>query len=334
MTPNALSRTRRRFRPALSVHEWGVLALLLATMAAVAVVSPSFLAPSNLRDIFVNSVPPLIVACGLTFVILTGEIDISMGSLMGLLAAVMGVLVSPDRAGWPVAAGVAVTLLLGTTIGFLNGFLVAVGRVPSIIVSLGLLVALRGVSEVVMQGTWVTDLPPGLRWFGTARILGIDVAVWAAAAVIAVSLVIAHATPLGRRIYAVGSSPTVARLTGISQTRIKLFVFTYTGFLVALATLVSVPRLSVVESGIGKGFELLAVTCVVVGGTAISGGRGTLFGSILGALLMTMIGTVLIFLRLGEHAVYWEQAIRGLFILAAVLSGHFARRGVRREAVA
>ena len=111
---------------------------------------------------------------------------------------------------------------------------------------------------------------------------------------------LARETPLGRRIYAAGSNPEAARLTGLSLPRLKLFVFTLTGFLTAVAAVVSVPRLSVIESGIGQGFELLVVTCVVVGGTSISGGRGTVIGSVLAALLLGLVRPMLIFLRLGE----------------------------------
>ena len=149
---------------------------------------------------------------------------------------------------------------------------------------------------------------------------------WIALAVIALAVFLVYMVPLGRRIYAVGSNPRAAPLAGLSQHRIKLFVFTLTGLLVGLATIVRVPQLAKVESSIGQGLELLVVTCVVVGGTSISGGKGTVAGSVLAVLLLSSIGSVLLFLRLGESATYWEQAIQGAFILAAVLADHLARR--------
>jgi len=307
-------------------REYSVLALLALTVLVVSVVNPAFLSAGNLRDMLVHCAPAAIVACGITFVIVTGEIDISVGSLVGLLGVTLGLLTSPMHAGLPVAVGVALTLILGTAIGLLNGLLVTLGRVPSIIVTLGMLTALRGVSELLMGGKWITDLPKGLRYLGTGTLWGAPVCIAVAVAVVAMSIVLARHTALGRRIYAVGSSPRSARLIGLPSRRIKVFVFALTGLLTGVAAVVSVPQLSVIESGIGKGFELLIVTCVVVGGTSISGGRGSIIGSLLGVLLLGTVGTVLIFLRLGEMSTYWEQAIQGVFILLAVLLDHVARR--------
>jgi len=307
-------------------REFGVLFLLLLTIVGVSVINPAFLAAENIRDILVKNVPVAIAGCALTLVIVTGEIDISVGSLMGVLATVAGLLASPSHWGLPVPLAVLLTLLVGAAVGFVNGFLVAVSRVPSIIVTLGMLTALRGINEILMRGEWITDLPPGLRFLGVGEVLGVRVSLWAAAVVIVACIVFARQTALGRCVYAVGSNPAAARLAGISEKRIKLLVFTLTGFLTAVATLVSVPQLSVIDSGIGVGFELLVVTCVVVGGTSISGGRGTIVGTLLGVLLLGTVGTALIFMKLGQRATYWERAIQGGFILLAVLVDHVTTR--------
>jgi ribose/xylose/arabinose/galactoside ABC-type transport system permease subunit len=145
----------------------------------------------NVRDVLVQAAPTLIVACGLTFVVVTGEIDISVGSLMGLLAALLGTFVSPDRMGWPVAGGVLLMLVLGTLVGLINGLLVTIGRVPSIIVTLGMLTVLQGATEMVMGGEWIKNLPPGLRFFGTGTLLGVPVSLWTAALVFAVCVLLA-----------------------------------------------------------------------------------------------------------------------------------------------
>jgi ribose/xylose/arabinose/galactoside ABC-type transport system permease subunit len=311
-----------------------MLALLALTVAAVQSINHSFLAAGNLSDMLVQCAPAAIVACGMTFIIVMGEIDISVGSMMGLLAAVVGVLVSKHHYGMSVDLSVLLTLLLGGCLGFINGLLVTVGRVPSIIVTLGMLTVLRGVTEMVLGGEWVTDLPHGLRFLGTGSLAGVPICLIVAAVVAVASIVVATQTPLGRRIYAVGSNPDAARIAGLHETRLKTLVFTLTGFLVAVATVVSVPQLSVIESGIGSGFELLVVTCVVVGGTSIKGGKGTIVGSLLGVLLLGTVRTDLIFLRLGEMSTYWERAIQGAFILAAVLVDHLVRRRGTVEAEA
>jgi ribose/xylose/arabinose/galactoside ABC-type transport system permease subunit len=327
------SRPTARRLPAFSLawrREWGVLGLLLLTLLAVGLINSAFVAPGNLRDMLVSAAPTVIVACGLTFVIVLGEIDISVGAQMGLLATVLGLLTSPTHAHGPVAAGVGLTLLLGTSLGLTNGLLVTAGRMPSIIVTLGMLTVLHGVQLTLLNGQEITDMPPGLRVLGLGTFLAVPLSVWTALIVTLLAMGLARETPLGRRLYAAGSNPEAARLTGLSLPRLKLFVFTLTGFLTAVATVVSIPRLSVIESGVGQGFELLVVTCVVVGGTSISGGRGTVFGSVLAALLLGLVRPMLVFLRLGESAAYWERAIQGAFILAAVLADHLGRRPGQR----
>ena len=307
-------------------REWGLAAVLLVCGLFVGAMNPAFLGAGNLGDLLVHAAPVAIVACGLTFVVVTGEIDISLGSLMGVCAATLGLLCGERELHWPVPLAVGAVLALGAAVGCVNGLLVTVGRVPSIIVTLGMLSVLRGVTELLMSGRWITDLPSGLRWLGTGGVLGVRFCVLAAASVFVASMFVAHATPLGRRLYALGSNPEAARLIGLSSLRLKLGAFCLTGFLVALATVVSAPQLSVIESGIGVGFELTVVTCVVVGGVSIAGGQGTLVGVLLGVALLGAVRTALIFLKLGDGAAYWERAIHGAFILLAVLVDHGARR--------
>jgi ribose/xylose/arabinose/galactoside ABC-type transport system permease subunit len=323
------SRTSRRRLQAS--REYGVLGLLLLTIIVVQIVNRGFLSAGNILDMLIQCSPFAIMACGMTFVILTREIDISVGSMVGLLATVAGIACAGSRMGLPVWVAVLATCAAGILLGLANGVLVTYGRVPSIIVTLGMLIVLRGVTEILMAGRWITDLPDSIRYLGTGRALAIPVPVAVAVVVVALSILLARETPLGRWIYAVGSNPTAAAMRGLRVRRVKLFVFTLMGFLTAVATLVSVPRLSVIESGLGVGWELFVVTCVVVGGTSVSGGRGSIIGSVLGVLLLGIVRTVLIFLRLGDEATYWERAIQGVFILAAVLADRIGYRGADRE---
>lgn len=310
-----------------------VAALLVLTVVAVSIVNPAFATGQNVRDLLVQSAPVVIVGCGMTLVVLTGEIDISVGSLLGLLAAVMGTLAAPVSGGgmgWPVAAVCAATLAAGLGIGLVNGLLVTLGRVPSIIATLGMLTVLRGVTQLVMGGRWVTDLPRGLRVLGTGTAAGAPVCLWVAGMVAVTTLAALRRTRSGVRVYAVGGNPEAAAHARVSVARTKLLAFGATGVLTAVAALVTVPQLSVIESGIGEGFELVVVTAVVVGGVSIRGGRGGLVGVLLAAVLLGSIRTSLVFLKLGEMATYWERAIQGAFILAAVLADHAARLRPRR----
>jgi ribose/xylose/arabinose/galactoside ABC-type transport system permease subunit len=325
--PGAIARffTRR---------ETGVAIILALTLTMVGIINPAFLQTGNIRDILINVAPAAIVACGLTFVIVTGEIDISVGSLNGLLAATVGLLASADHLHRSVGLSVAITLALGAAVGLINGLLVTIGRVPSIIVTLGMLTALRGVTDLLMGGHWIQDLPAGLRYLGIGTIpvnlpitrFSMPVPVLVAGIVLLSFSLIAYLTPFGRRVYAVGSNPSAAHLAGLSPTRIKIAVFTLTGLLVGVATVVGATRLSTIDAGIGVGFELVVVTAVVVGGTSISGGKGTILGALLGVILLGIVRSVLIFLKLGPAATYWERAIQGAFILIAVLVDHLATR--------
>lgn len=310
----------------LRSREAGVAALILLTVVVVGVINPAFFGVQNARDILIAAAPGVIVACGLTLVVVMGEIDISMGALMGLCAAVLGRLVSTAHGALPVWEAMLIVIGLGAGIGLLNGLLVTVARVPSIITTLGMLTALTGVADLVMAGETIGDFPVALRAWAIGSLGPVPVPVLIAGLCVAVGSVLAHATPVGRRIYAVGSNPHAARLAGLPVQRLKLLAFVLTGALTGLATLVSAPQLNVIEAGFGRQFELLVVTGVVVGGTSISGGGGSIIGSGLGVLLLSLVRTVLIFLQLGLSATYWERAIQGAFILGAVLVDHLSRR--------
>jgi rhamnose transport system permease protein len=248
-----------------------------------------------------------------------------------LLAALLGLGLSRNHFALPTGLGLILVLTIGTLAGLMTGTLVTVGRVPSIMATLGLMTALRGTTTLAMRGGNIQGLPDGLTRWAKQGVYGIPMSVWTAAVVIAVTAWIIHRTPLGRRIYAIGSSPQSAVMAGLSTASVKRFVFAYTGFLTALATIVDVPRLPQIEAGIGSELELLVVTCVVVGGVSISGGRGTLTGVTLAVVLMTVIRPMLTFLAVGESGEKWTKAIQGLFILLAVVADQGFRRSPARE---
>lgn len=312
-------------------REVGLLLLIALTSVVVGIKDYHFLSFDVWRDILVRCAPTAIVACGVILVVVTGEIDISVGSLMALLAAVMGRMISENEADLSCWIGIPATLCLGTLIGVFTGSLVALGRVPSIIVTLGLLTALRGLTTLIMGGENIDGLPEGLTQLAKQGIFGIPISIFAAAGIIGLTSVLIHHLPLGRRLYALGSSAESATMVGLSEIKLKLFAFGYTGFLTALATIVDVPRLPKIESGIGSEFELLVVTCVVVGGVAISGGQGRLIGVLLAVVLMTMIRPVLTFMDIGEAGEKWTRAIQGLFILLAVVTDSLCSQRRRRS---
>jgi ribose/xylose/arabinose/galactoside ABC-type transport system permease subunit len=306
--------------------------LIIAITATVAWCDLHFLSHENMRDILVRAAPTAIIACGVMLVVIAREIDISVGSLTAWLAALFGIAISRDHLHWPLAAGVPLVLFLGALMGWTTGAVVTFGRVPSIMVTLGMLTALRGLTTLIMHGENIAGLPDDLSRWAKQGWGGIPLSVWTACVVVAVTAWIMHFTATGRQLFAIGSSPRAAVIAGLRVGRLKRFVFAYTGFLTAVATIVDVPRLPKIEAGIGSELELLVITCVVVGGVSISGGRGTLTGVLLAVLLMTMVRPVLTFVALGESGEKWTKAIQGAFILCAVvadktLAGRQAHRG-------
>jgi len=219
--------------------------------------------------------------------------------------------------GVPVALLLPAVLLIGAAIGAVNGLLVGWLRLPSIIVTLAMLVAWRDTMRWVTQGAWVQDLPADFQWFGLGQGFGQLVILAIAVIVLITFSWILRNLSIGRAIYAVGSDAEAARLAGIEPQQIVFGTFVVLGALTGLAALLNAVRFSAVPSNAGLGLELKAVAAVVVGGTAITGGRGRLVGTLIGAALLGTIGTALTFAGINP---FWEKAIQGAIILVALVS--------------
>jgi rhamnose transport system permease protein len=311
-----LGRHKRELPPA---------AALVAVLLAVLVAAPSFFGASNLRDLALNNAPVLIVSLGMTLVILVGEIDISVGSQFAVCSVVAGQL---SKAGVPIALVPVVVLLAGGAMGALNGFLVGSLGLPSIIVTLAMLVAWRDALRWATEGAWVQDLPADFQWFGLAPGAAQALIVVVAIVTLALGGWALRNLQIGRSLYAVGSDEEAARLAGIEPKRVLFGVFTVTGALVGLAAMLNAVRFNAVPSNAGLGLELTAVAAVVVGGTAITGGRGSMLGTLIGVLLLGTIGTAMTYVGISP---FWAKAIQGLIILAALVAdaalARFERHG-------
>jgi len=297
-------------------------ALTIAALSAVlAVAAPGFFSRENLGDLLLGNLPALIVAMGATLVILAGEIDISVGSVFAICGIVAGLLA---QAGSPMLLTIAGTCATGALLGALNGVLVAYAALPSIVVTLATMVALRDGLRWATQGAWVQNLPSGFQWFGLSQ-GAYPLVACAVAAVLQVTLSygLRHVAA-GRAVYASGSDANAARLAGFNTALVKSAVFTIGGALTGLAALLNAVRFNQIPSNAGLGLEMKVIAAVVVGGVAIRGGRGTLAGTLLGLVLLALIGPALVFLGINA---YWERAIQGAIILAAVaLDAWRARR--------
>jgi rhamnose transport system permease protein len=305
-------------------REIAVAGTILALFAVLAWSAPGYFSRANLSDLFLANVPVLIVALGMTLVILTGEIDISVGSMFAIAGIAAGVFA---KLGLPVLAAGLAACLAGAAMGAVNGALVAYLRVPSIVVTLATMVALRDGLRWATQGAWVDDLPAGFQWLGLSQ-SSYPFMVFLVAVALASSFAYGlRNVAAGRAIYATGSNPEAARLLGIHPSLVKFSVFTILGTLTALAAVLNSVRFNQIPSNAGLGLEMKVIAAVVIGGTSITGGRGTILGTVLGVILMGAIGPALTFLGVGA---YWEKSIQGAIILAAILidavTTHLERR--------
>jgi rhamnose transport system permease protein len=283
-------------------------------LAVVAVVAPGFFSLTNLRDLAINNAPVLLIAIGMTLVILVGEIDISVGSQFAVASVTSAWLA---KSGVPIVLLLPCALLIGAAMGAVNGLLIGRFRLPSIIVTLAMLVAWRDLLRWVSEGAWVQDLPATFQWFGLGQMIGQWLMVLIALGVFAGFNWLLGNLRAGRAVYAVGSDAEAARLAGIEPGRIVFAVFVLMGALTGLAAALNSARFSSVPGNAGVGLELKAIAAVVVGGTAITGGRGRLAGTLIGVALLGTIGTALTFAGINP---FWEKAIQGAIILAALVS--------------
>ncbi len=305
---------------------------IVALLIILAFLAPGFFTRENLSDLVLANMPVLIVALGMTLVILTGHIDISVGTTFAICSVVAGEFAKMGLPAW--GAGL-VACLIGAALGAINGALVAYVRIPSIVVTLAAMVAFRDALRWITQGAWVQDLPANFQWLGTTQTAS-NAITFAIAAALALGIGWGvRNLPVGRSIYATGSNENAARLVGIDSARVTFSVFAITGALTGCAALLNSIRFNQVPSNAGLGMEMKVITAVVVGGTAINGGRGSIRGTLLGVILLGIISPALTFLG---FSAYWERAIQGLIILSAVafdavrsrfggrLRGNFAER--------
>jgi rhamnose transport system permease protein len=294
-------------------REISVAIAIAALTFLLALVTPSYFQRENLRDLFLANIPVLVVALGMTLVILTGQIDISVGSMFAVCSVTAGMLA---KLGLPVVPMALAVGLIGGMIGAANGAIVAYVRIPSIVVTLASMVAMRDALRWWTQGAWVQDLPPSFQWLGFSQA---TYPFMAMASVLFLVVLLGWGlrnSGAGRAVYATGSNPEAARLAGLDTQSVTFSVFVITGTLTGFAAILNSVRFNQIPSNTGIGLEMKVIAAVVVGGTAITGGLGTVGGTLLGVVLMGMIGPALTFIGVSA---YWERAIQGGIILLAVI---------------
>lgn len=293
----------------------GLVWVLLALCVVAAILSPAFLSAGNLTNVLRQVALFGIVSIGMTFVILTRGIDLSVGSILGVCAVSTALMLT---SGYPVAVTVPAILILGTVMGALNGLGIAFGGIPSFIMTLGMMVMGRGLALTMADGQPIGlgEHANAFRWLGRGDMLGLPVPVWILLVVAAVAFITLRYTAYGRQIYAVGSNTEAARLSGIHVGFVTFSVYAISGLLASLTALIIVSRLTVGEPTAGTGIELEAIAMTVIGGTSLFGGEGGIIGTLVGAAILSVLANILNLLGISS---FMQQIIKGAIIVGAVL---------------
>lgn len=321
MSTRTMTNTTSDNRKKLLSKEWLIeqksLIALLFLVVVVSFLNPNFFTVDNLLNILRQTSVNAIIAVGMTLVILTAGIDLSVGSVLALCGAFAATLVAMEV---PILVAVPTALLAGAALGAISGMIIAKGKVQAFIATLVTMTLLRGVTMVYTDGrpisTGFTDTADTFAWFGTGYALGIPVPVWLMVVVFAGAWYLLNHTRFGRYVYAVGGNESATRLSGINVDRVKIGVYAICGLLAALAGIIVTSRLSSAQPTAGMGYELDAIAAVVLGGTSLMGGKGRIMGTLIGALIIGFLNNAL---NLLDVSSYYQMIAKAVVILLAVL---------------
>jgi ribose transport system permease protein len=297
------------------------LALLVTTLS---VLSEYFLTWSNLINVLRQASLQFLMSAGMTIVVLTAGIDLSIGAVLGLSACISASLISSGHVG----LGIASALVAGAACGIVNGVIVTLARIPPFIATYGMLWIAFGLGYVFMKGEVIYGLPEGFRFIGAGFVGFLPVPVIVAAVLLVVLHFVLHKTVLGRAIYAIGGNPDAARLSGMPVTRRLITVYALSGFLAGFAALVVIARVNAADSGLGEDLLLPAIAAVCLGGTSLFGGMGGIMGTAVGSLILALIVNGMNLLGIQT---FWQSGVMGAIILISVLVDQLGGRRLARE---
>jgi len=321
MSTNTMSKPTETNSKKLFSKEWLIeqksLIALLFLIVVVSFLNPNFFTVDNILNILRQTSVNAIIAVGMTLVILTAGIDLSVGSVLALCGAFAASLIAMEV---PVLIAVPTALFAGAALGAISGIIIAKGKVQAFIATLVTMTLLRGVTMVYTDGrpisTGFTDTADAFAWFGTGYALGIPVPVWLMVFVFAAVWYLLNHTRFGRYVYALGGNESATRLSGINVDRVKIGVYAICGLLAALAGIIVTSRLSSAQPTAGMGYELDAIAAVVLGGTSLMGGKGRIMGTLIGALIIGFLNNAL---NLLDVSSYYQMIAKAVVILLAVL---------------
>lgn len=298
----------------INLQNIGVYLTLLVLVVMFSVLSDSFLTTDNMINLFRQIAINGLIAVGMTMVITTGGIDLSVGSILGLTAMVSAFLMV---AGVPPFIAVLICLALGALLGFINGVIIAQYKLQAFIVTLATMTTFRGMTYVISNGKPISNISDSavFTFIGKGDILGIPIPIFIFFAAFAVAFVVLNKTVFGRNVYATGGNETAAKLSGVDVKKTHIMVYVISGFLAALAGLILISRLNSAQPTLGDGYELDAIAAVVIGGTSLTGGRGRISGTLIGILILGVITNGLNIISVSS---FYQEIVKGLIILIAV----------------
>lgn len=290
----------------------------------ISLLSDKFLTVGNVWNVMRQISVNICISTGMTLVVLTAGIDLSVGSILALCGAITAGLLkngielpsSNLYIGFTISGACAAGLAAGSLLGWFNGWAITRFKVPPFVATLAMLTIARGLTMLWTKGFPITGLDSKFAYLGTGWFLGIPLPVWVSGIIVIVVIIITNKTRLGRYIYAIGGNESAARLSGINISRIKIAVYTIAGALAATGGLIVTSRLDAAQPNAGTGYELDSIAAVVIGGTSLSGGKGTILGTVLGAVIIGVLNNGLVLLNVSP---FWQQVVKGFVILAAVI---------------
>lgn len=311
-----------------NLHEYSVAIALVILIILMSVISPQFRTFSNLLNLLRQSAINGLIAFGMTLVILTGGIDLSVGATLGLSGVIFAGLIV--NLGLPIPLALVLALLFGILLGLISGILVGKAKLQPFIATLITLTVYRGLTLIYTDGRPISNVTNSeyvgsefLAFLGRGRILGIPVPVIILFIAFLILSFMLNRTTFGRQIYAVGSNERTAQLSGINTDRVKLIVYSISGLTATLAGIILVSRLNSAQPTLGEGYELDAIAATAIGGTSMAGGRGKLSGTLLGVLIIAVLGNGMNILGISS---YYQDVVKGIVILLAVLIDRFQRK--------
>ncbi len=323
-TADTQSVFSKRIRNILFSQEGILLIILIIVMIVLAQLNDNFFTLSNLLNQGRLMSEVGLVALPMTYIIITAGIDLSVGSILGVSAIMLGIFWK--TMGLPLGLAIVLCLIIGGVAGYLNGLFIVKLDVPPLIMTLATLALYRGLAQGISQARSVSGYPEWFYIFGQERILGVPTQLWLFIIASIISIIILRRTTLGRYLYAIGNNPVGAKFSGIPVNRVLLTIYTYSGVMSALAAVIFVSRVTTTRSDMGSGLELDVIAAVVLGGTSIFGGKGTIVGTIIGLILIQLLKNGLALSGVTSDAVI---IVIGVVLIFAILVNNFIQR--RRE---